>query len=290
VILMVMTQRRNATAGTERMPPVDVGYTSVLVPLDGSKTAERALAPGDRLAKLLGAALHVVVGAVRRDERWWCETYVDRLRSHGMDVTAHLSDEHDAATAIASTARQLDPCLVCLATRGRSRSASIVGSTFASVVGRDDASLVAIGPRVTGGDDVAAGEHLAVCLDGSGLAEQAVTLAAAWARRLGWRVSLVTAADPVLMPRSGRADPDAYLCDVAARPELAGLDVDTRVLWGFAYPHVLVGQYLDADPTDLVVATTRARAGLARAALGSEVARIVHRSPVPVLVQPLPHG
>ena len=45
------------------------------------------------------------------------------------------------------------------------------------------------------------------------------------------------------------------LHDVATRPRLDGLDVDTRVLWGLGYPHEILGQYLDAEPTDLVVAT-----------------------------------
>jgi nucleotide-binding universal stress UspA family protein len=129
-----------------------------------------------------------------------------------------------------------------------------------------------------------------VCLDGSPSAEQALPLAAAWARRLGWRVSVVTAADPVLFPREHGPDPEAYLRDVAEREVLAGLPVDTHVLWGVAYPYILIGQHLDRHPADLLVATTRARTGFARAALGSEVARIIHRSPVPVLVQPLPHG
>lgn len=285
---MTMARTRQATVAPAGVPPTDAGYTSVLVPLDGSDTAERALAPGRRLATQLGAALHVVVSAVPRDELWWYENYLDKLRAGGL--TAHMADQYDPAAAIVATARQLQPCLVCLATHGRSRSASVVGSTFASVVARDHAALVAVGPRVTTDDGVAASGHLAVCLDGNALAEQVVPLAAAWARRLGWRVSLVTAADPVLVPRQGDQDPDAYLRDVAARPELNGLAVDTRVLWGFAYAHVLIGQYLDAVPTDLVVATTRARAGLARAVLGSEAARIVHRSPVPVLVQPPTHG
>jgi nucleotide-binding universal stress UspA family protein len=178
-----------------------------------------------------------------------------------------------------------------MATHGRSRVAAIVGSTFAKVTARHEAPLVAIGPRVERGDEeLQPANRLVVCLDGSPTAEGALPLAAAWARRLGWAVSIVAAVDPVLLPRDYGFDPDPYLGDMAARPELAGLEVDTRVLWGIAYPHITIGQHLDRHPADLVVATTRARTGFARAALGSEVARIIHRSPAPVLVQPLPHG
>ena len=52
--------------------------------------------------------------------------------------------------------------------------------------------------------------------------------------------------------------------------------------------HISVGQHLDRHPADLMVVITHARTGFARAALGSEAARIIHRSPVPVLVQPVP--
>ena len=287
-----MAQTRQATS--TRIPPDDAGYSTVLVPLDGSIMAEQALAPAWRLAKQLGASLHVVVGSVGRDERWWYEKYVDKLRwsaeGGAGGFTAHLSDQREPAAAIAATARLLDPCLVCMATHGRSRSAAVVGSTFASLVTRDDAPLVAVGPKVAGGVDRAAAGHLAVCLDGSAVAEAALPLAATWARRMDWRVTVLTAADPVIVAPHQSSDPEEYLHDVAAGPVLDGLAVETRILWGFAYPHVLVGEYLDSEPTDLLVATTHARARFARAALGSEVARIVHRSPVPVLAQPAPHG
>ena len=93
----------------------------------------------------------------------------------------------------------------------------------------------------------------------------------------------MTAADPVLVDR----DLEGYLREVARRPDPEGLAGGTRVLWGMEYPHLLIGHYAEREPTGLLVATTHGRTGFARAALGSEVARIIHRSPVPVLVQPL---
>lgn len=271
-----MATTSHVTETAVRTEPVEAGYTSVLVPLDGSELAERALVPAGRLATALGAELHVVSNA-RHDERWWYERYLERLQER-VRVTAHVSDDLDPATAIASEVGSLDPCIACLATHGRSRSAAIVGSTFARVVRH--LPVVAVGPHVAEGSGDP--DHLVVCLDGSAVGEQALPLAAAWARRLGWRVTLVTAADPVLVDR----DVDAYLSHVAGHPELDGLAVDTRVLWGMEYPHMLISHDAAKDPTAVLVATTHARTGLARAALGSEVARILHWSPVPVLVRP----
>jgi nucleotide-binding universal stress UspA family protein len=79
-----------------------------------------------------------------------------------------------------------------------------------------------------------------------------------------------------------------YIRDVARRQDFEDLAADTHVLGGIAYPRVSIGQHLDRHPADLMVVTTHARTGFALAALGSEAARIIHRSPVQVLVQPVP--
>ena len=160
------------------------------------------------------------------------------------------------------------------------------------------APLLAAGPRAVPHTDEEAA-RIVVCLDGHSMAEQALPLAAAWARRLDMRLSLVTASDPVLVADEDLAgevrygptgDPGTYLDELKSRPVLAGLEVDAVVLWALSYPHVAIGEALDRHPAALVVTTSHARRGLARAALGSEAARIVHRSPAPVLVQPASRG
>ncbi|HET6951668.1 MAG TPA: universal stress protein [Acidimicrobiales bacterium] len=275
------------------------GYASILVPLDGSELAERALGPARELALRFGAGLHVVTAGVGREDIWWYERYLDRIREQVPGVAVHVSSVPDAADGIIATARAEGSCLVCLSTHGRARSAAITGSTFAAVAKRIGHPLVAVGPRVLiGGNDQSAGRIVA-CLDGGPLAERVLPTVAAWAHRFDLRVSLVTAADPVLLrsrlareraeatrPYGHHGDPMAYLHAAAALPVLAGLDVDTEVLWGLAHPHIAIGEHLDRHPALLVAATTHARTGLTRMALGSNVARIVHRVPVPVLVEP----
>jgi len=278
--------------------PVDTTYASVLVPLDGSEHAERAIGAGWMLTRCFGAGLHVVAAGVGRAERGWYEGYLDRLDPGPGLAARHLDDDPDVAGGILATARHLAPCLLCLATHGRSRLAAVTGSTFAAVAGRATQPLVAVGPHVAAGrrSDI---DRLAVCLDGRAPAERAVRVAAGWARVLGASLSLLTVADPALS-QSHMAwdfaasqnrylpggDPQAYLAALAGRPELVGLAVDTEVLWSTSVPHDAIGDHLDDDAATLAVATTHGRTGLARTALGSEVARIVHRSPVPVLVVP----
>ena len=279
--------------------PVGTTYAAVLVPLDGSEDAQRAIAAGWMLGRSFGAALHVVTAGVGRAERSWYQGYLDRLDPGPGLAARHLDDDPDVAGGIVATARHLAPCLLCLATHGRSRLAAVTGSTFAAVAARATDPLVAVGPHVAAGrrSDI---DRLAVCLDGRAPAESALPVAAGWARTLGACVSLLTVADPALSHShmawdfaAGTAkrylpggDPQAYLAGLAGRPELAGLEVDTQVLWSTSSgPHDAIADHLD-DAATLAVATTHGRTGLARTALGSEVARIVHRSPVPVLVVP----
>jgi nucleotide-binding universal stress UspA family protein len=278
----------------------EVTYGSVLVPLDGSELAERALVPGRVLAERFGADLHVSGVAVRRDERWWFGSYFDGLRQRGVTATEHVSDDPHAPAGIITAARAIEPCLVCMATHGRARSAAVVGSTFTAVAARLAAPLVAVGPRAGWAEsDGAVPDRVVVCLDGQADAERSLPIAAGWAQCFGLPLSLVTAADPLLLrSRLGReraaatrhfppdGDPRAYLEALAAESVFTGLAVGTEVLWGPASPHITIGGHLDRHPGALAVATTHARTGLARVALGSSMSHIVHRSPVPVLVVP----
>jgi nucleotide-binding universal stress UspA family protein len=52
----------------------------------------------------------------------------------------------------------------------------------------------------------------------------------------------------------------------------------------------VVSDHLEASPASLVAVATHARTGVARVALGSEAARMMYGSPIPVLVHPAVHG
>lgn len=280
----------------------ELSYPAVLVPLDGSDLAERALAPARWMAGSLGVDVHVVTAATAGSPGpadAAAPAHLDALGARVPEATVHVVAAPTPGAAIVSTARDLGGALVCMSTRGRSRSAALAGSTFGDVAQGLGAPLVAIGSRVRWAR-ARSGARIVVSLDGYPPAEGLLAPSGAWARRLGLRVSLVTATDPLLIGHgeSGRRsqygadhDPVAYLDELAGRPELAGVDVDTRVLWGSVNPHVSLGEHLDDHPATLVLATTRSqRRRLARAALGSRVARIIHRSPAPVLAHPVPRA
>lgn len=259
---------------------------NVLVPLDGSREAEAALGTGEWLARRFGADLHLVTADVRAIERYWYEPYLKGIAGEAFPAVPHCTDDRDVVTAIRKTAWNLTPCVVCMSTHGRSRTAAVLGSTFAHLAVASDDPLVAIGPRPSpAGPDP---HRTIVCLGttpGSELTDRLIDRAAMWARALGHRLTLVTA-----VRRTERAAAEDHVGRLAADPGLDDLAVDGMVLDGLGGPHAAVARHLAEHPATFLATATHGRTGAARALLGSETARIIHDSPVPVLVVPPPTG
>ncbi|MEW6470878.1 MAG: universal stress protein [Actinomycetota bacterium] len=266
--------------------------TSLLVALDGSGFAERAVVPAGRLAVELGVPLHLwsaaptLADAEDRQARMRC-----MADAGGASWEVVVTDRPvEAMTAKEDAAGRP---LVCLATHGRDRTAALAHSVSAAVVAAADGPVLLVGPEVPAKGP--AGRHVAACVDGSPDSKLIVAAAAAWAAALGLDVTVVTVAEPV--PESVRrpghyprlhgpdGDADAYIEELAAawRGDVAvtgravydPVDVDGALLDAFA-----------ADPPYLVVMGTRAPHGLRRLILGSIAAAVAHAAPAPVLVVP----
>jgi nucleotide-binding universal stress UspA family protein len=270
---------------------LSVDHGAVLVPLDGSELSERAVEPARWLAALLGTSVHTVVVAFVDDSGWYRD-YIRSVIRRWPQVTPHYVDEPGATHGIVETARSLDHCLVCMGTHGRSRSAALLGSTFTDVARTDQRPIVAIGPRSS--VPASSAHRIVACVDGTPMAEQILPVAAAWARRLGATIDIVAVVEPTPPLPNHRerhgagllVDPGAYLDELARRPELAGLDVETHVAFDALGPEEGLLDHLRNHPAMLVATTSRLRTHVDRALHGSTAARIIHSCPVPVLVQP----
>ena len=282
---------------TATSPAAALRCRTVLVPLDGSPLAERALLTAGWLARHLEAELHVVAADITRSELWWYQRYLDELVEERPEVTAHRSNDPDVARTVHDLAGQLGPTVVCLATHGRARGAGLLGSTFSAIAAAGTSPLVAVGARARpfGPGDVP--DRIVACVDGTETSTAILPEAAAWARRLGMSLTVVTVVEPAPRPWVPHAhrqrafgpqgDPDECVRSLVGRPELAGLDVDGLVLWDPIGPDVALFEHLERRPATLLALTSHARTGVARVVLGSEAARIVHGSPLPVLVRPI---
>jgi nucleotide-binding universal stress UspA family protein len=274
---------RGRTGGT--LVPVD--RHTVLVPLDGSRLSEHALEPARWLAAHLGATVHTVVVGYVDDPRWYVQ-YARSLRLRYPQVVPHFIGDLEVAKGITQLAARLPACLVCLGTHGRSRTAALLGSTFLSVARAQAEPLIAIGPAA--GVPRRDARRVVACVDGTATSEQILPLAGGWARRLDATLDIVTVVEPLppLATRDGHQhhDGNAYVTELTRRPELAGLDLEAHVAFDPLGPEQGLIDHLADHPATLVATTSRLRTHLDRALHGSTASRIIHASPVPVLVQP----
>jgi nucleotide-binding universal stress UspA family protein len=270
---------------------VPAAHNSVLVPIDGSAVSEHAIEPARWLAARLGAMVHtVVVGYI--DDSGWYDSYLAKMERRWPEIVPHFVGDLDVAGSIVDTTRRLPGCLVCMGTHGRARSAALLGSTFTDVARGLGGALVAIGPKaaVPRHDE----RRVVACVDGTPASEQILPAAAGWALHLGAQLDLVVVVEPTApLPTHGERhrpaallDPQAYVAALAERPELRGIaDVSTHVAFDPLGPGQGVIDHLRNRPATLVATTSHLRTRFDRAIHGSTAGRIVHTSPVPVLVQ-----
>ena len=138
--------------------------------------------------------------------------------------------------------------------------------------------------------------ELLVPLDGSELAERALPLATALARRTRGTVHLLAAhvpepafvvpAAPVSMPEMAQEAREHLARYLVATAGALAASTDVRVIWGLrdGPPAVEVDRYVREHAIDLVVMTTHGHSGLSRFWLGSVADQVLRRVAVPVLL------
>jgi nucleotide-binding universal stress UspA family protein len=276
---------------TALQPPDTTLPVSLLVALDGSLFAERALAPACRLAAGLGAEVHLwsaVPSPAEAEERRRRLQAQAEACGASWDVTVG----ERPVEAISPTGD--GDRLVCLATHGRDRTAGLAHSVSAAVVAASVAPVLLVGPKVPA--QAPAGKRLVACVDGSRESEGILPLSMAWAKALELDVTILTVAEPVLesvlhpgtYPRlhGPHGDADAYVAGLADTWH-GPVAVDGQVIYDPVDVDGAIVAALARDAAHLVVMGTRSPQGLRRVLFGSTAAAVAHRAPAPVLVVPL---
>lgn len=290
-----------------RTPPLDLQLRHVLVPLDGSEFALRAMPSARVLAERFGAELQTV-GAAGADD---AAASLRAQASAALGVTigddrAFVVADGDPAEVIARRAEALESCVVCMSTHGRGHlRGAVVGSVARSVLQRLSVPMVALGPsadnpgwspRPRSWPDPLSVPRIVACVDGSATSEQVLPIAAAWARRLGMSLTILTVIDdvpPRVRPERGpsrygpHANANSYLADLVQQWHHVLPDVDGEVLRDPIGVANGLRMHLDLRPAGLVAVTTHARSGMQRALLGATAASIVHASVAPCVVAPV---
>lgn len=294
----------------------------ILVPLDGSHLAERVLPYADAVARATGASLTLMtavenhqdgVGArlpalrerLEHGARHHAAQHLERaaalLRTWGRTVSTLITSGRPAEE-ILDAAERLDAALIAMATHGRSGLQRwLVGSVADKVMRLSLRPTLLVRPT----EDQDPFQpliftRLMVPLDGSPLAEQALTPAVEIARGTGAQLRLVRVEPWVAttLAATGEAvalvnvdeleeaaarEAEHYLADVRSRLPTE-LPVTTAVLRGF--PALQLIEYAEREHIDLTVMSTHGRGGLQRLVLGSTADRLVRAGLPCLLVRP----
>ena len=289
----------------------------VLIPLDGSPLAEHSLTFLPALTHLGALTPHLLsvvdeteeIHSLSSDEvkerernvltTYLHETAADIERLYGLTATFEVQTG-TPAEIIQRRLQELSPELLVISTHGRSGvSRWRRGSVAAQLLHSATCPILAVGPRAVEqgewreGEPTSSFNSILVPLDGSDLAEGALSSAAELAQRFGSKIHLVRTvqirvpADPDT--GAGNIDLTSQLEDAAVNyltyarakmPDPAKVVIDVRL----GAPATALGEYISAEKIDLVMMTSHGRSGLVRAALGSVTDRLVGNASAPVLV------
>lgn len=287
----------------------------ILVPLDGSDLGEGALVYASALASALGAPI-VLLSAWEGTERDMQVTFPSMAAEIEQKATSHFGAylegvrERAGADAqsiiragepgdvILDVAREIEARAIVIATHGRSGVGRwLYGSTASHVLRHANVPVLVVGPKALDHPKSAISlKHILVPLDGSALSEAALAPATALAMKVGGRISLVRVvsyaaqAYPYTLPdayvpqldQELEAGAKAYVRE--KQSSVKGVPAEAFVVR--AAPAEGLLDFVDTKSVDLVVMTTHARSGLARAALGSVADRMLQGSAPVLLIRP----
>lgn len=262
-------------------------FTDILVPLDGSVTAERALTPALELATRTGAPLRVLQ-RVATDDKEVAAAYLagvaDRLAGT-IDVdTLVVVDLDSVPDAIVEG---LEPgTLVCMSSHGRGGiSRAVMGSVTEALLRVLDRPALVVGPHLS--DRFTFAGRIVACIDGSRESERTLGPARQWSAAFGlplWLMEVGEPGPPAEWITHGDAVEAAHVARLAHR---LGHVQGWEVLHGKHPDRALADMAASAsDPAALLVMATHGRTGWDRLRLGSVTAATAQVATVPVLVVP----
>jgi nucleotide-binding universal stress UspA family protein len=278
-------------------------FTRILVPLDGTPEAAVALTPALALARATdaGLALVRVTASPAAPEADAAAANLARIaeevRGTGRTAGWVLRDG-DPAAEIVAEAREGGADLVVMATHGRGGlGRAVLGSVAAGVVAQSPVPVVLLRP---GGRKTARVKTLLVPVDGSPGGALALGAALALARATGAAVHVLEVVVPVPLyagyptdiapavyvdptwDEEALSSARAYVEALAAKLRRHGVEADGRAVLGQVTPTILTAA--EETDADLIVMSTHALTGPARAILGSVADAVVRASRRPVFL------
>jgi len=284
-------------------------YRKILVPLDGSKLAEQILPVVRSLAEAGEASVQLL--RVNDPEKiapfappLEGGEYLDEVAKKFFASATQVEktiELGDPPTVIVEFAERDPDCLIAMATHGVSGIRRWLIGSVANKVARSAANpLLLVHPSE--GAEVATSFNVGTIflpLDGSGLAERALTYAASLARRTNAEIHLlrvytvptnayvvadgVIAQGPIPFRDAMQQEAAAYVDSKAESLRADGLrQVTATAMEGDPADEII--DLAARTPNSLITMSTHGRSGLGRWLLGSVAERVIQHSRAPVLL------
>ena len=269
-------KRRASSAGS---------FASVVVPLDLSEDADRALPVAAALAERIGAELAVVTLTSPQKSRGQDESEI-RWHARAADVTVDrvlLRYDDDVAEGILDACGAADG-LLCCASHAYGRIAGLFfDGVGAELVRRSPVPLLVVGPRVTRRPWEP--RSILVCVDETAPLAETVEAIYVWARLLHAETEVLQ----VIPPRRHPDDPaPVYPTAERVADHLAerGVTATPKLVITSRRADDVILEVATELPAPPVVVGAHGRHHHGSEALGRTSHAVVERSPFPVLVVP----
>ena len=266
-------------------------YSTVIVPLDASSVAERALRPAAAVARATGATL-IPMMVVRDGRIEDHECYLARAVKD-LDVKSGRPFVIRSTNTVESivNAGEMPDALIVMTSHGRTGvRRGVLGSIAEGVLGLHDRPILLIGPSSSIDLDVS-GETVGRCLIPVGGADPSTAIvpsAVGWCRFFDLDPWIMTVHDPSGQGALAASSSDGDLTESAACTRVArsfrqvGMDVEWEVLHAKHAESAIVASASDSG-VRLIAMTAHVRAGIDRLHTGSTTAAVIHDAPCPVL-------
>ena len=256
----------------------------LIVPLDGSPMAERAVGLADALAE--AGDLPVVLFASRWDlDSEHAERYLaaQAATMRDRDVEFRVLLDASAPVAIARELEMIPDSMAVMSSHGRSGvGQAVLGSVTEEVLRASPRPVLVIGPH-WGGGQLDKGSSLLMAIDGELSADTLLPPVIDLARAFHLHVWIVEVFPPGPKPDVSPAHESSAVHRVAMRLQEADVPADWEVLHG-EEPADEILDFADSHDVSVLALTTRARRGVKRVALGSVAMRVVRHARLPVLL------
>jgi nucleotide-binding universal stress UspA family protein len=288
-------------------------YERILVPLDGSNTAEIVIPYVEEIAAKLGAEI-ILVGVsessatdTTRLYSYYLERITEQVKRQVKDYGAKEEVKIRSKVLLGNPAieilrhtDEMNAGLIAMASRGSSGSGPwFLGNIAAKVLraATKPVLLIRAAASSTALQQKSLVKRILMPLDGSKTGEAATQYTEMLARALGAKVMLLQVVEPVkfvvgfetvvpqAVPQSEESIKDAaiaYLDSLRKSLEEKGIRTSIVVLRGSAANQII--DYAVANTVDLIAMSTHGLSGIGRWVFGSVTGKVLHAGETPILV------